>query len=252
MAHDARCGEAKASGCRCGGCAGSLHGWPGALPTRKRRGTAPHPYPGFTRIERGRSISGKVTTHRQTIEVANRAREQIIVWLAAGLENPPTSETQVTSEFVSQIADTATGALFKGMDKEAKEQRQLEQWRKTVHNHFLCTLFASLACELMEIDVLIDEAKKGLTSTLTAAAKPRSFISDALVRLAATIVVDQIFQTIQESAQIPNFRRALRLSAIMSCPDPRQHTDALRCCVKPLEEEIISDEIRQELLRFLP
>jgi hypothetical protein len=31
MAHTASCGKAKTRTCRCGGCAGSQHGWKGAL-----------------------------------------------------------------------------------------------------------------------------------------------------------------------------------------------------------------------------
>ncbi len=93
--------------------------------------------------------------------------------------------------------------------------------------------------------------KAHLISVLATAAKPRSFISDALVRLAATIIVDEVIQLAQEASNYNNFKRALRLSAIMSCPDPTEHEEVLKCCVIPLEKGIISVEVKGELLQAL-
>jgi hypothetical protein len=94
--------------------------------------------------------------------------------------------------------------------------------------------------------------KEHLTSVLATAAKPRSFISDALVKLAATIAVDEVIQLAQEASHYNDFKRALRLSAIMSCPDPTEHEAVLKCCVIPLEKGIISVEVKRELLQAVP
>jgi hypothetical protein len=255
MAHDDRCGGARKSGCRCSGCAGSLHGWPGALRavhTPSRQKHAPSPYAGLTYIETARSRHGKATTHRRTVEVADQARDNIISWLATGFEDPPDTAAKFTSQIAERIADKVSDDLFKTMARESAKLDQLEQWRKTVNNHFLCTLFASLSCEIMDLESWLGMQKEHLISVLATAAKPRSFISDALVRLAATIVVDEVIQLAQEVSHYNNFKRALRLSAIMSCPDPTEHEAVLKCCVIPLEKGIISVEVKRELLQALP
>ena len=134
MAHDDRCGGAKKSGCRCSGCAGSLHGWPGALRAvhtpSSREKHAPSPYAGLTYIETARLRHGKVATHRRTVEVADRARDDIIKWLAAGFEDPPDTAAKLTSQIAERIADKASDDLFKAIARESAKLDQLGQWRK--------------------------------------------------------------------------------------------------------------------------
>jgi hypothetical protein len=209
-------------------------------------------YAGLTYIETTTVRSGKVVAHRRTVEVANRARDDIISWLCSEAQDPPNAVAVFTAQLTGQIADKATDELFKLMSRECANLPQRAQWRKTVSNHFLCTIFASLSCEIMNLESWLDMQKGHLTSVLVAAVKPRSFISDALVRLAATLAVDEAVQVAQEALHYNNFKRALRLSAIMSCPDPREHEAVLKCCVTPLERGIISDAARAELLQALP
>jgi hypothetical protein len=109
VAHTGSCSNAKTRYCRCGGCAGSLHGWKGALalsypamaPARESKRTASeHEWAGASR-----AVPGTRLTQRKAAAAVDSAKADVIDWLAAALTDPPSNVPDAVSQIIEELGD---------------------------------------------------------------------------------------------------------------------------------------------------
>jgi hypothetical protein len=255
MTHDSRCGGAKRAGCRCAGCAGTLHGWSGELGhtgASGRRVNTSYGGVSYRSSSRDSLSSRDAAPDARKTAVANDIKKEIWLWLRAGSGDPSHFVAADTNEIVGQISNGVATAVLKRLDAEARASGQSENWQRSKESHFLCTLFAEFARILSNVGSLFDKSLDRLVSVLTDAIVPHVFIPRVLVKLAVQVFLDRMAAVLLEVTHFNNFRRAVMIAAILSCPDPVSHDIVRKWCTLPISEEVLSDEIVQELMRELP
>jgi hypothetical protein len=255
MAHDSRCGGAKRAGCRCAGCAGTLHGWSGALGhtgASGRRRISSYGGVSYRSSSQGSLSSRNVAPDARKTAIANNIKKEIWLWLRTGSGDPRHFVAADTNEILSQISDGVAAAVLKGLDAEARASGQSENWQRSKEGHFLCSLFAEFARELSSVENLINESLDRLVPVMTDAIAPYAFMPKVLVKLAVQVFLDRMATVLFEVTHFNSFKRAVMMAGVLSCPDPVNHDIVREWCCLPLSKEVLSDEIKQELMGELP
>jgi hypothetical protein len=164
MAHTTSCGKAKTPTCRCGGCAGSRHGWPGALmlaqPAMAAAGVTMHraaeqAWADATRPDSKATFRPR-PLRKQARAAVDCAKDEVENWLADTALNP----SAATTELVSAVRDVATtdilDALCGALDPVNSNKNRAELAR----NHLFCQLLAEVACSMQDVRNEIDRAVK--------------------------------------------------------------------------------------------
>jgi hypothetical protein len=143
---------------------------------------------------------------------------------------------------------------------EADEAR-LRGIRKSMANHYWCTLFVVLAQALDNYDDGWDEveafAKRHLVRQLQ---EILGVEQSHVVDRAAELLVEKSCDALRQLATAhlpflavadsPELRQALRVLAVLCCPAPERHADIARVCLGPLERDargMLQDETRDRL-----
>jgi hypothetical protein len=261
MAHDSRCASAKTSQCKCGGCGGSLHGWPSALtltgpdkaPEREaRRAAADRDWAEATAPRRFRQRLSR----RKGRAAIKAAKVDVIDWLSGSLTAPPSTAAEVESQLIQDLGDLVSTKVFAALC-EAAGQNQRKARAEFARNHLFCSLLAATACAMQQVsDDLskVTTAVAGRLVTYTIGGKQVQnppFLAEvaagALAKdmggLVSSLPVFQQFNQLQRAAQI---------LALLMCPAPDEHEDVVRCCLKPLGEPILSQAVQDKLKQALP
>jgi hypothetical protein len=115
MAQAASCGNATTRECRCGGCAGSLHGWTGALslaePTMVGGRADEYRVWERARKDANKPQSKRGPTLRRSRAAVDAAKADIIDWLAASVVDSPPSPAELVESLGNIMSTDVCNAL---------------------------------------------------------------------------------------------------------------------------------------------
>lgn len=261
MAHNRSCSHAKNRDCRCGGCAGSLHGWKGALaltspamaPTRESKRAASE----REWAKASASVPEAKLTQRKAAAAVDSAKDQVIDWLSTVVADPPANVPEAVTQIVEQLGDAIAAEVPDALDQVLGPGNLAKRRAELAGSHLLCSVLAALACAMKEISDDLDKlARETATRIVTYyIGRKRITLPPAVVQVAAEATVKAVDKTIQAltaAQHFDNLQRAVQILALIMCPAPEKHEDVIRCCLKPLGEPIISQAVQERLKAAIP
>ena len=257
MAHTASCGNATTRECRCGGCAGSRHGWIGALslaqPTMVGVRADEHRASERAWKDANKSQSKRGPTLKRSRAAVDAAKADITDWLAASLVDSPSSVTELVESLGGIVSTDVFDALCNALGAENSNKVRAEYAQK----HFFCALLAELACSMQVFKDNLDQAIKKVAASLISynIAKKNVRISEVVTDAASEAAVEGIHRLIDNMPAVRNFNdlhRAVRILATMTCPAPEKHEAVIRCCLAPLGAPIVSGIVTDRLKMAMP
>lgn len=253
MPHTASCGNATTRECRCGGCAGSRHGWIGARslaePTMAGARADKHRDAERAWKDANKPQAKRGPTLKRSGAAVDVAKADIIDWLAASLVDSPSSLAELVEGLGVIVSTDVFDAFCGALGAKNSNKARVEYAKK----HFFCALLAELACSMQEFKNDLDWAiKKVATSIINYSIAKKNIRFSAFVADATSqATVDGINKLIDNMPVARNFndlQRAVRVLAVMTCPAPEKHEAVIRCCLKPLGEPIVG-QLAQEWLK---
>jgi hypothetical protein len=261
MAHTASCGKARTPTCRCGGCAGSRHGWPGAVmlaqPAMAAARAANHRAAELAWADacksRFKSALRLRPVRKQARAAVDGAKDDIENWLAASLLDPPSA----TAELVSAVGDVVATDILDALCRALGPANTNKNRAELAGKHLFCQLLAEVACSMQSVRDEIDRAVKqiaaGLLTYYVGGRKveiPPSVTN--VVADAAAKGIDKVIATVPAARHFDDLLRAVRILALMTCPAPDKHEAVIRCALKPLGEPVVSDLVQERLKTAMP
>jgi len=261
VAHTGSCSNAKTRYCRCGGCAGSLHGWKGALelsypamaPARESKRTASeHEW-----AEASRAVPRTRLTQRKAAAAVDSARADVIDWLSTALTDPPSNVPDAVSQIIEELGDAIAAGAPDALDQVLSPDNRANKRSELAESHLLCSVLAALACTMQEISDDRDKLTREIATRIVTyfIGRKRINLPPLIVKVAAEATVkavDKIIKNLAAAQHFDNLQRAARILATMMCPAPEKHEDIVRCCLKPLGEPIISEVVQERLKAAMP
>ena len=233
MAHTASCGNATTRTCRCGGCAGSRHGWTGALvlaqPTMAGARTANHRSAERAWADATKPRSSRWPTQKRARAAVNGAKDDIEDWLGV------------------------FGALCEALGHRNNNKIRAELAEK----HFFCSLLAEIACSMQTVQGEIDRAAKQITTALLSYyigqknIKMSPFLTNVVTEVAAK-GIGNLIVNLPAARNFQDLLRAVRILALMTCPAPEKHEAVVRCALKPLGQPVVSELVQERLKTAMP
>jgi hypothetical protein len=257
MAHTASCGNATTRECRCGGCAGSRHGWIGALslaePTMVGARADEHRASERAWKDANTSQSKRGPTLKRSGAAVDAAKADIIDWLAASLVDSPSSLAELVESLGGIVSTDVFDALCNALGAKNSNKVRAEYAKK----HFFCALLAELACSMQAFKNNFDQAIKKVAASLISyyIAKKNVIIPDVVADAAPKAAVEGIHRLIDNMPGVRNFNdfhKAVRILAIMTCPAPEKHEAVIRCCLEPLGAPIVREVTIDRLKMAMP
>lgn len=261
MTHTASCGKATSRICRCGGCAGSRHGWPGALalaeptmagPRAVHRQAAEQAWAEATKPG-PRSRTRLRPTHKSARAAVNSARGDIEEWLSATMLAP----SAPMKDLVGAVGDVVATDILDALSQELGPQNNNEIRAGLAEKHLFCQLLAELACSMQEVRDEIDRAVKQVALSLLSYKVGRKSVR--IPRAMANVIadaaakgVDKVIETVPAARHFDDLLRAVRILAIMTCPAPEKHEAVIRCALIPLGEPVVSQGVQERIRTAMP
>jgi hypothetical protein len=238
MAHTSRCSNARTARCNCS-CNGEFHGGSTSLAR----------IASISKVVNPAGSSGLRSTDARSWEkrhaVMIRAKTELESWLATAAASPPDSASAVTEQTVGMISDEVARAIVDALNRSG--------YHWTDADHVVCAFLAAAAHAMQKVQDQLEQAVALIVADILAA-RPggrRPEISALLAKVAAQAAVNALLK-LSAVRQFDDLLRATRILAIMTCPAPEQHRAVVLYCLNPLETDILSDAIRQELMASLP
>lgn len=261
MVHPRVCETAAKHVCVCSDCGGTLHGWPYRIELVRQTSSSER----LAFRERADHVLAKVPKRKtkkpskHRIAAATDAAVADIIDALADIltrgSGAPAADViaEKIGNIVATKASPEVNRLFAPADR--RDQKRLQA------HHFWCDILAALACALEDLKALNERVPESAASRiLNSAPRDRSpAAEDVTVRLATAVIWKEIEKQIVEVLlrklpplrQIEELGRAIRILAILMCQAPEDHRAVVQCCIKPLEENIISTDIKQRLIKML-
>jgi hypothetical protein len=257
MPHTSSCSNATSRTCHCGGCAGSQHGWQGAIglaqpgqgPARAAlRQSAERAWADATK----RRFRTRLTSRRARAAV-DGAKADIEDWLASALADPPAAPGLLVSKVGDVVAGDVFDALCAALGTDDTNRRRAE----LAENHLFCSLLAEIACSMQELEDEFNRATKRVASALLSyyIGRYRVEIPPAVAETVATAAVkgiDQLAAKLPVVRQFRDLHTAVRILAVVMCPAPERHEAVIRCALRPLGEPVVSAVVRERLAAAMP
>ena len=261
MAHTDSCSNAKSRYCRCGGCAGSLHGWKGTLALsypamasakESKRRASEHEW-----AEADRAVPKTRLTQRKSAAAAESAKADLVDWLSTTVTDPPSNVPDAVSQIIEALGGAVAAEAPNALDQVLSPDDQANRRSELAESHLLCSVLAALACAMHEISDNFDRLTREIATRIITyfIGRKRINLPPLIIKVAAEATVkavDKIIQTLAAAQHFDNLQRAVRILAIMMCPAPEKHEDVIRCCLEPLGEPIISEVVQQRLKAAMP
>lgn len=257
MTHTSSCGNATTRECRCGGCAGSRHGWTGAL-------TLAEPAMAGARADEHRASerawkdankpqSKQRPTLRRSRAAVDAAKADITEWLATSAVDSPSSLAELVESLGNIVSTDVFDALCDALGAKNSNKVRAEYAQK----HFFCALLAELACSMQRFKDNLDQAIKKVAASIISynIAKRTVRIPEFAADAASEAAVEGIHKLIDNMPAVRNFNdlhRAVQILAFMMCPAPEKHEAVIRCCLKPLGAPIIGGIAEERLKAAMP
>lgn len=257
MTHTPSCGNATTRECRCGGCAGSQHGWTGALslaePMMAGARADEHRASEHAWKDANRPQSKRRPTLRRSRAAVDAAKADITDWLAISLVDSPCSPAELVESLGGIVSTDVFDALCDALGTTNSNKVRAEYAQK----HFFCALMAELACSMQEFKDNLDQAIKKVAASLInySIAKKNVKIPVVVADTASEAAVEGMHKLIENMPAVRNFNdlhRAVRILAIMMCPAPEKHKAVICCCLKPLGAPIVSAIAEERLKTAMP
>jgi len=255
MAHPARCANATTRSCRCGWCAGTMHGWTGALAlARPGSGDTPdahrHAFDQEWQTASGRRRRPYRRMARQT---ADAAQADITDWLANSITNPGSAP----AEFIASAGDAISAAVFDALPAALGHDNNRTARARLAANHLFCSSLAECARTMQQIQDELDQAIEEITTALLAYCIGRRQITIPVpvakaVAAAAAKTVSKLAGNLPVTRHFNDLLQALRVLAILACPAPDRHEAVIRYALAPLGEPIVSNAIQDKLKSAMP
>lgn len=274
--HPGNCERAYGDTCRCAHCAGSQHGWVGAIQLI-RYGTPEE----LARSERSaerdwRAASGEQAAKPQRNPKPTLAHKKaavrsacanLIKWLRGTTERlgERHDETPVhpLNDFASPdhalaVAGTevdrveALGRILKRVldDVEAETGSLSTGTRRAMTDHFWCELLVQPAVLVEEADHALDSVPDELTRLLVRARDEKGLAT--IEREVVSACVTQLWERLRTAlgltavADAKALLPALRALGLLICKSPARHRAVVRHCVDPLQTVLVQ-ETKQRL-----
>jgi hypothetical protein len=261
MAHTGSCGKATTPTCRCGGCAGSRHGWPGALmlaqPAMAEARMATHRAADRAWADasaaRPKAIFRLRPLRKRARAAVDCAKDEIENWLADTSLNPSVALTELVSAVGDVAATDILDALCRALGPANSNKNRAELARK----HLFCQLLAEVACSMQDARDEIDRAVKRIAAALVTyyvgekRMEVPPFVANAMADAAAK-AIDKVVATVPAAMHFDDLLRAVRILALMTCPAPEKHEAVIQCALKPLGKPIVSDAVQGKLKMAMP
>lgn len=250
MPHTRSCGNARAHYCRCTGCAGALHAWPGALelaqPSMEDQRTTLRDDLNRAWSDATKGKRSRKPSIRKKAAAADQVKADIIDWLAAELVDPNTDA--LTSQLIDRIGNYISIKVVPQLESGSSflDKRRL---RRDLTDHFWCDLLAQFACAMNTLGEKFDEIPERLAAAIWSSRSEdkRTVIDQALIQIAVKVVIEGI-RNLTPVRHFDDLCRAIRILATLNCPAPERHRAVVECCIDPLARDIISDLAKQRLL----
>jgi hypothetical protein len=257
MAHTASCGNATTRSCRCGGCAGSQHGWTGALalaqPAMAGARAANHRSVERAWVDATKARSSQRPTQKRARAAVEAAKGDIEDWLAAALVDPPAA----TKQLVSTVGDIVATDVFDALCEALGPRNTNKMRAELAEKHLFCQLLAEIACLLQVWRDELSRATKRIAGVLLSYyvgrknIKVSPFVADVVTGAAAK-GIDSLVATMPLARHFDDMQRAVRILALMTCPAPEKHEAVVRCALKPLGQPIVSELVQERLKAAMP
>jgi hypothetical protein len=257
MAHNVSCANATTRSCRCGGCAGSLHGWTGALvlahPGMAGARAANHRAVDQAWDEAAKPRRKRRPMRRMARSAADAAKADITDWLANSMSDPCDS----AGELVASVGDAISADIFDALCAALGSGNRNEVRAELAEKHLFCSLLAECAHAMQEIKDDLDQAIEDITRALLDYCVGRKKIKiPPLVAKAAgetaAKAIDKLAGSLPATRHLDDLLRAVRVLAVLACPAPEKHEAVVRYALEPLGEPAVSSLVQDRLKTAMP
>jgi len=262
MGHTGSCAESKARQCRCGGCAGARHAWPGTLgltalseaeDRSALRLAAEREWAQGDQVGQRRRRPGR----RKARAAVDLARADICEWLSGEAMGPSPPVTAAVNQLVSQLGDIVSGEVFTALCQALGSRDNNRTRGDFAKKHLFCTLLAATACSMQKITDDLNKAAEKIAAKMAATCigQEESGFPAYVREIVAKVAVDGMAKLVKvnpAAQHFENFQQAVRILAILMCPAPEKHREVVTCCLKPLTEPILTEEVQLQLKEALP
>jgi len=195
-------------------------------------------------------------TGRKAGAAIDAAKADVIEWLATALAEPPTTADEVVGQMVKELGDlVSTKVLAAVCNALGAKQRAARV--ELAKNHFFCSLLAATACAMQQVIDDLNQLAAKIAGHLVTYMIGRKRVENA--PLVADVASDELVkgigtlvQSLPLAQHFASIQRAAQILAFLMCPAPEKHEEVIRCCLKPLGEQIVSAEVQARLQEALP
>ncbi|GAA3762411.1 hypothetical protein HDA32_005825 [Spinactinospora alkalitolerans] len=251
MAHNSPCENAKSPKCRCSGCGGSLHGWPGHLllaqrPSEDRdalRSAADQSWFSALGPEGGRAALLKKPNIPMKRAAADRAVADIVDWLAG--DDDKIKRVATIGRLISE--DTLKD-LDAYAEKGTTDNRDLLKLRSIIPGHFWCSLLADLSGAADTAHGNLEKIPGQAQEALLGSEEQPGW--GDVQRYVAGFTLAAIWTYVKPLAvtwDLESLVRIMRILAVLICPDPGRHPRVARLCLSPLVKDVITETAESRL-----
>ncbi len=177
--------------------------------------------------------------------LTDAAAESIADWLTS-IDHSPSS---LICGMVAEILGDKVGAK---LDQRCGSQRRT-RLELAFGGHFLCSLFAALACLADEVQ---DRVPRAVEATIESARRQGRPTTDSFaVKVAVQAAWDEAEHVAQQLlivSQLGHIILYARVLALVTCPDPESHEDVRRCCFNRLIQTALTESVKRLLAAALP
>jgi DNA-binding transcriptional ArsR family regulator len=196
-------------------------------------------------------------TGRKARAATATAKADIIDWMSTGLADPPVFMPKAVDQLIEQLGDNIARDILDALDKflGTRDQRKIKT--ELAAGHLFCSLLAALAQAMQEFGDDFNKVVSEVASKITSYIIGRKRIKHAsfMTKIIAEAAAKSISRVMQHLTPVQNFNHvklAVRVLAVIACPEPEKHEEVVRYCLKPLGEPIIGAEIQKRLKETMP
>lgn len=245
MSHNAPCENARSHKCRCSGCGGSLHGWPGHL--RRAEGAAEgreslrlaaeQRWCFASGVERGSAAAPRRLNWYLKSAAADTVVVDIVDWLATGEEK---------RSCVRRVGNHACSDTLQDIDGYAQRNsfrnEEVRNVRNLITGHFWCSLLAEVSGVADTADDNIDRVPlQAMEKLFGNGDNPKWGETKFYVSEFALTALWLHVKPLVVTWDLENFIRIMRILAVLICPDPGSHPRVARLCMRPLVTDILTE-----------
>jgi hypothetical protein len=208
-------------------------------------------------IEASTSVPEMRVTLRKAAAAVDSGKVDVIDWLSTALTAPPSSVPEAASQIIEKLGDVIAAEASDAIDQALGSGNKAKKKAELAESHLFCSILAALACAMQEVGDDIDKLTREIATRIVIyfIGRKRISLPPFIIKVAAEAsakAMDKIIQMLTAAQHFGNIRRAIRILALTMCPAPEKHEDVVRCCLKPIEEPIISETVQKRLKMVMP